>query len=124
MKAGEETIGKFYSSGSEAKTLHYARLKAGRGSSGKLVSRIRQRASQTAGIKKADINNEICAEIHRIAEKNNTEVLAEIPFDENAGYAVSKGITLAEHGVGKAYDEIKILFTKLQEKIKKNERKN
>ena len=102
MKAGEETIGKFYSSGSEAKTLHYARLKAGRGSSGKLVSRIRQRASQTAGIKKADI----------------------VISDGPPGYAVSKGITLAEHGVGKAYDEIKILFTKLQEKIKKNERKN
>ena len=68
-------------------------------------------------INKADLNPEMSAEIYKEAEKFNSKVIAEIPFDRNIHDSLMAEQTIIEYGKGEACEIIKTLWEKIEESI-------
>lgn len=68
-------------------------------------------------INKADLNLEMSAKIHKEAERFNSKVIAEIPFDRNVHDSLMAEQTIIEYGKGEAAKIISNLWKKIEEGI-------
>ncbi|MBL7114789.1 MAG: ATP-binding protein [Kiritimatiellae bacterium] len=68
-------------------------------------------------INKADLNANQAEEIIRIAEEQQSRVIAKIPFDKTVNDALTAGKTVVQHGQGTASHAIKEAWQKVQQEL-------
>ena len=66
-------------------------------------------------INKTDLNRKINQRIYLLARSFNSDVIAEIPFDQNINEALKSGKNIIEYGKGKACKEIEKAWIRLKE---------
>ncbi len=68
-------------------------------------------------INKADLNPDQARRIHQMAEKAQSRVIGEIPFDRNIHDALMAGKTVIDYGKGPAVEVLKQIWTELRKEM-------